>query len=551
MLKLEVSGKESVPYGILLAPLFFVFFIFFTASYGLLLNIRINKYYFIVSFLLSEVFIYCFYKQKSLKQLLLSSLLLIVPIFCMLLIYDRSFDGNAYHKLSVGLIKDGWNPVREKITTAIHRVGYFGDGVGDGAFYDGYPKATYIVGAVVYSLFDNIEAGKVYTAYLLISASGIVYSTCTEVLKLKKKESILVVISSCCNPVIIAQMFTFYNDGFLQLLFFIVCFEFINVYEKGLNRYDCLVLLIAISLAVNTKYSGMILMFIPCVVYFIFVIFQKKDDIKNTIILYLLIIFSSLIFLGVSSYIHNLYFYHNPFYTIIGKDKQDVYESAIPIVYRKITNFFKLLFSIFSPVGNNHYCETVILRIPFIPYGDDIGEILVGVDTRFCGWGVFFSGLFCISFVCFFMHIRERNKSFVFLIITLCCFIPSIFLNCLNTARYWPLMFMYPVYCVYCSNGISRNVVIGKVFSFILCILILGNSIGPCLGNIYLLKKNLELKKQLKSLKQLEMLQVNFPGVVYNLKDLGIETKYPCLDNNSSEIISIVDYYCVKIDEIK
>ena len=87
-------------------------------------------------------------------------------------IYDSTADGNTYHKLAVGALKNGWNPLYQDVEDFNKDEGnpfnIYKDNVNVN-WVDHYARGTETFGAVVYAFTDNIESGKVYNLLWIYS----------------------------------------------------------------------------------------------------------------------------------------------------------------------------------------------------------------------------------------------------------------------------------------------------------------------------------------------------------------------------------------------
>src|SRR5574344_2727394 len=110
--------------GVYLLVLMCTMLIFTSTLY--LFNISITKLHFFISIILSIGIVLLINKKKFIdKKVLISSLVLsfivlVVSITSMSFIYDRSSDGNTYHKDAVGNLYLGWNPVYESSTDFVN-----------------------------------------------------------------------------------------------------------------------------------------------------------------------------------------------------------------------------------------------------------------------------------------------------------------------------------------------------------------------------------------------------------------------------------------------
>ena len=398
-----VSEEEKWIFNCFLFPLIEMFLFFAVSTYLLLAKIPITAFNFIACYLLGLAYLFFSDRKNFVKSLALSTLILTVPMIFCNFIWDYSWDGNAYHKLSVGLLKNGWNPIYQTIYEAISDAGVFAEGTANAAFYDGYPKASYIIGACIYAFTGKIEAGKAYNLFAMISAFGIVYFVCKNTLSLKKIQSGIIAFVLCCNTVTASQAITYYNDGLLQSLVFIVCAVLFYLYKTDERKISLVHFIIAISIiiGVNLKYSAMLLFFLPCLVYLIYILLKRKESILFTISFYAMIVFAALIVFGLTSYVHNILFYHNPLYTLLGDGKEDILTPQIPLAYRKTSNIMRIIYSIFAPYDNNQDLQNIVLKVPLTFSLEEIKTTVLSCDTRTGGWGIFYSFLFIITIISF------------------------------------------------------------------------------------------------------------------------------------------------------
>ena len=117
--------KENTKRNFLLSGVFIIMFIvatIFMATFMFIFKISIHKIYVFISLLISIIVtIFLLKKNKILnvKSIIIS---VIMPILLIILsiilnghVIDNSHDGNMYHKSTIGLLKNGWNPLYENV----------------------------------------------------------------------------------------------------------------------------------------------------------------------------------------------------------------------------------------------------------------------------------------------------------------------------------------------------------------------------------------------------------------------------------------------------
>jgi len=131
-------------------------------------NMDIVGFFSIISILLS-FFIYYFVTIKkgqfSKLEIVLGNILAVILIILAIIlstqIYDFAWDSNWYHKSALGCLKLGWNPVYQAFEEFIPKTDMAVGCLKSAKIWvDHYCKASWIVGANIYSLTNNIETAK-------------------------------------------------------------------------------------------------------------------------------------------------------------------------------------------------------------------------------------------------------------------------------------------------------------------------------------------------------------------------------------------------------
>ena len=98
--------------------LFLITLILLITSLLFVVNVEITKFHLPVISIIG-VIIYLLNKKKNLKTTVYAILIGIIffslSTFAMGKIYDGTADGNTYHKLTIGALKNGWNPIFQDI----------------------------------------------------------------------------------------------------------------------------------------------------------------------------------------------------------------------------------------------------------------------------------------------------------------------------------------------------------------------------------------------------------------------------------------------------
>ena len=281
--------RTEVKKSLLLSGIFLLLFIVFNILISnalFIVKIEITKYNMIVSLLLC-IFILLWVLKKfnllSLKKFYNIIIALILPIalivgslFVNSKIMDFTFDGNTYHKATIGLLKEGWNPVYETASEFDNsrKNKIYIENSSSELWTDCYARATHIFQANAYALTGSIESGKAVNTLSILSLFLIIFSY----LSLKLKKIIFpLMFASCCATysVVSAQYLTMYIDFFvyiylllLLLSFFIIEF---NQSEQEQN-IGFLIYSLSLIMLINIKFNSFAYAGIFCLGYYIYYI---------------------------------------------------------------------------------------------------------------------------------------------------------------------------------------------------------------------------------------------------------------------------------------
>ncbi len=490
----------------------------------------------VISVIFPVLYYFLSNKERSRKNIITICiylfLILIVP-FLFGKTYDLTVDGNSYHKTAIGFIKDGWNPIYESSSTFNSSID---EDIGIVSLWiDHYPKGTYFIESVIYSLTNNIESGKCITLLANISLCLLIISILEE--KINNKVAIFIGILSFLNPIVLSQIFTFYVDGLMGICFAleILLLILINPNEKSVTPLF-VYLLSVIGIFVNIKFTGLLYSGIIAAVYYIYWIIKNLKNNKKWEIYRKMTIKFSIIFviaigiIGSSSYIKNTIDHKNPLYPLIGKDKVDIITTEQPDNFNNLNSFEKFVISLFSKTENKGAnMGSTTLKNPLRVYRSEI-ESLSLPDTRIGGFGPYFGLAIILSLIAIILlnknlgNYLKNNKKVLLLVIALVLSI--ILIGEGWWARYVP-QFYYLIVLIIYLNYILNKKKISKIINFLLILVLIVNS-GFFIVNY---KESLETYKSVsndlallynKSDIELCLTDESNFGLYYNLKDKKI-----------------------------
>jgi len=508
---------------------------------------------FIVSFILGAFISYKLL-EGSIKGKVISFaiavVVLLVSIFVSGYVYDQSDDGNTYHKETVYMLKEGWNPIYDdyKEFAISHDFTYNHE-----LWAEHYPKSTWILASAIYDITGNIETGKFYNLVFMYIAFVMF---CYAIYKIfnKKILSILISLVAVVNPIMIAQMFSYYVDGFLGLLLYLSILYMFLFIKNDRDKLIKVILASIIIIISNIKFTGLAYCGLFCLGYYIYYALtkikngEKKILISNTIYFVIVVVISCIV-VGSSSYLKNALDHGNPLYPLLGKDKVDIMTFLQPESFAEMSPIEKNFYSIFSQsanigVFNNGEPE---LKIPFTFEFDELKQI--SYDTRIGGYGVYFSGIFIISIIIIAVisidFIRKHDKNIlIYLIPLIITVLLMLFLSDSWWARYAPQLYLFILVSLLLFCNYDKKL-INIIFSFFV-IIVLFNTV-LCFGTFYYRdlpisgSSKIELDKNENKEINIYLSVDRFTGILANLEDRNI--KYNVVYSKTDDMLSLYGDY--------
>lgn len=523
-----------------------------------LCHISISYINILLSTLLTVLFVLFFYKNKSKKQIVIASVIaigiFITSIYICSHTYDTTWDGNTYHKLAIGMMKDGWNPVYQTaesfIKDDVTQLGIMDDSR-NSIWIEHYPKASWIFSANVYSVTNDIEAAKIINVLIMYIAFGLIMNY------LYKKTNIifafLISFLTCVNPISIVQAFSYYIDGLMGLCIYIIIYALVALSDKKIKneqdsewfeKQNWLVLAITLIICINLKFTGLAYAAIFCIMFFGFWVFRAykagvlKERLIKYISYYVVVVLVAICVVGFSSYIKNILNKGNPLYPLMGKDKIDImtYNEPKSFIQRgAVDKFFTSLFGVSENVKSNETDKDPTLKIPFVIKEGEIEEYY-RPDLRISGFGVWFSGIFIISlcgiiyFLYKFYKAKEYEKFSFVLVFLLISSILVVFVDGSWWARYVPYIYLFPILAsfLFAEQDKKRY----KIVATVICLLLIVNvgmitytSLKDTLDNYVSIEREINnIKKINRENGKVEVgLRTDgFPSLLYNLRDKHI-----------------------------
>lgn len=526
-------------------------------------NITITKFHLPIIYILTSIG-YIIWKKKEWKKsivvILVASIVFVGCAYIATATYDGTPDGNTYHKLSVGALKNGWNPLYESVGDFNKEEGNPFDIYKDNVnvnWADHYARGTETFGAVVYAFSGNIETGKMFNLLWIYIGLFIIFGLLKQ-MNLNTWKSLLVAIILAFNPIILVQIANYYLDGVLAISLFIIilcCLLQFKKLSKEEEKNNYLILAMSIIWCCNAKFTGLAFAAVFCGIYYLYKhirnYIRNKDSFKKIFIkdtlFYIVTVIIAIIVVGGSTYTKNLIDHGNPLYPLYGKGHVDnMVMMEIPKSLQKENRLTIFLTSIFakgenvSPSYSNEGNEPD-LKVPLTFSQEELDNYSIP-DIRMGGFGPLFSAIFILGIIGTVIIVIEyiRKKDWNQLIpygitlVLITCLI--LLLDGGYWARYIPYFYLVPVFVL--IHYFQKEFKLSKaanIFALIIAFIFIINS-GLILrtqyhsitnNNSYVQIRLDEFQTYTKENKNKEILinlqHHGIQGVQYNIDDLGIK----------------------------
>lgn len=489
------------------------------------------------SFITGVILLAAFYGKK-IDRMIAFEVIGTVILFVVLtwfagLFYDMSWDGNAYHKMAVGLLKNNWNPLKELPSLSITE----GAGISSGneLWIEAYCKMTWIFAASIYAITGNIETGKMYTLLGMVCAFLITVAF----LKKKKKSNgfcFLFALIAALNPIAVLQMDSFYIDGFLHVILYVLVISLIMETDSESFQSWRSRSLIAASMIIcgNIKFTGLLYGGIFCIAYYVWkcigIIKRNKTSWFTPCLYsglrYLGLALVTMFWAGSSTYLTNLINHKTFTYPLTGADTVDIVTVHSP--FTEVNRVKNLLISLFSKLDNCSVTSGGVpeLKIPFSVYWAEEGQFLSIPDARVSGFGIFFGGIIIISAVILIVGLIKIEKDYKFQILFLniiVCLGLTLGITESWWARYAPYIYFLVLMAMFIALDSQKRMVRG--IGVLLSMLILLNNCLPIYRvprDIHLSNKTSRKIAALKNNGPVYVYTPNFDGIYFNLRDQDV-----------------------------
>jgi len=316
-------------------------------------------------------------------------------------VFDQTWDGGAYHKTAVGLLKNGWNPLYQTAVEFNEKSGLLPfAGSNPVKYAEAYPKASWYIAASIYYMTGNIESGKAYTLIFAVITCFIIYRYC-RIKQYTVAKCIILSLMAGLNPMVLAQMHSYYVDGLTGCILIMLMAESLLIADNDMKcdkKRHYFVLSALIILGCGLKFSTLGFTALTCMVTFLFQAYKYRENVQHVAKIfgyYACMAGFSVVVVGAAPYITNIHRYKDIFYGFSDLIDSDLLEAEFGIA--GLGKAGRMLASLFGKMSHGSYHSLgELLKMPFT---FDKGELdyYSLVDLRVSGSGIFFSGIFLFS----------------------------------------------------------------------------------------------------------------------------------------------------------
>jgi hypothetical protein len=385
---------------------------------GLLLHIGVSWWQFPAACLLALAVNYYlagfFMGEKAKRGFVKTSLLIVALLAASIYIancfYDFSFDGQWYHQETVYRLNNtnDWcfDTGRGSLTVIpvnlkMLNINYFS-------------KSAEIVESAIYQSTHHIECGKALNIILMAASLFMCVALLYKVDRVKTGSKWLLAFLFACNPITLAELFTYCVDGFAAslMLCMLAIFGLLLLQQ---NRYYYYLLGCLIVITANVKFTTLVYEVVFCAGFLLILLIYKRIAVfKQALITCIIAFFIGVFCCGFNPYITNTILKHNVFYGL-GDTRIEIKRlTPAPLI---VPNRFETLFlSLTSHQGWHVVDTTPVNRIPKIPFAVNKSDLLQNTELEpsVSGFGPFFSGSLLLAIIIFIIAAIYHRKTAAF-----------------------------------------------------------------------------------------------------------------------------------------
>lgn len=426
-------------------------------------HIPANAFVFPISVLISLIITRLLYRNDISPTWLAVYSILIIIISCVLcsFLWDNSYDGNTYHQATLLYLADGWNPIYETCPA-------------ENIWSHHYAKALEVISAQILVFINStrlcsplaaIEASKAVNLLLFLSTILFITSFLWKRFpQISHKNKIGITILIASNPVVLTQLFTFYNDFAIYCLSALLLTSFF-----GISTHDKASAFVAISatlLAITTKFTHFFFIGIEWLAFFVYMAFKRQwKPFRHWFAYAAIVTFLGVVITGFNPYVTNTVNNGHPFYPLMGSDT-DIMTKNTPSIYNNGNRFSNFIKSQFT---DPDYPEWSAFPLP----KSKASLMGVGYDSRSMGFGPLFAWILILTMIM--LIFGRQNKTAWY--IAGCTLTVSFIFPQAWWARYVAFLWLLPLSVCVFTTIYSTSVFANRLKAIVYALALIGGAV--------------------------------------------------------------------------
>lgn len=422
------------------------FFILLLSTAGFIAGLPLSVFHLPMAFCCSGIFafwvsgiIFPGSRKKFFLPVILFWIIFAAGVFIICrLLYDYTYDGQAYHQDIMAALADGWNPV------------YASHSPGDSPsslWVNHYNKGVETIQAAINVSFGNIEAGKGISFILVLSSFCLFrYMLDVRFRTIGRWKKLFYSVAFTLCPVVVCQWLTYYIDWTLYSLLLSLVSVFCLI--KGRKEHIVLYAVtgMVIFMAACFKFNILFYIGLAVIFYGMFLVWNRQYKILKHLVSTAVLSLGAGVLIGAyNPYITNTFEHGNPFYPLTGENKVDIMTDNTPAKLVGKGRLESIIRAYFSYPTNDRKYPVEWAMPATVRRPQEIYNIMV--DQRVGGFGAFFSAilLFGILPFIFAMDKKNRRKKRYYVLILLALVASLFVLPSGWWARYVPFFWTVPL----------------------------------------------------------------------------------------------------------
>lgn len=332
---------------------------------------------------------------------------------------DTSYDGRWYHQEGIIRLKEGFDPLRERLRedrlpeNGLWSLAATGQPITSAPIWiNHYPKSSEITAASVYACTGSIEFGKLFNFLLAFGMAALVHGIARLRFPGHPWRAVALGAALAANPVVIAQAWTYYNDGQLYCLIGgAIGFLILHLRDRGWIWLACAGAAL-VGLA-NVKFTGLVYGSVVVAGFCLHVLLRSGfEAFRKTAGTLALVQLVGAALVGYNPYVRNFAENGHPFHPVMGANRIDIVGRNAAPGFENDGRLWKFAQCVMGRTSTDFELRDgrIPPKVPFTFTAKEFREAS-NPYVHVGGFGPFFSGLLLVSIVAWATSLLRRSRS--------------------------------------------------------------------------------------------------------------------------------------------